>query len=317
MQPHILIVDTMHPSLLQLLSTNQWTYDYLPLLQREEILARIGSYQGLILRSKVTIDRDFLMHARELKFIARAGAGLDQIDIKEVQKQHIALLHAPEGNRQAVAEHTIGMLLALFNQLHKADREVKNKIWDREGNRGIELQNKTVGIIGYGTMGKAVAKCLTGFGCKVLGYDKYHPIFATPDAISVELDTIFDETDILSLHIPLTHETANLLNSSYFSKFRKPIYVINTARGEIVNLTDLAEALETGKVQGACLDVLENEKLQTLTPIQDEVFQKLAQSGKVIFSPHVAGWTHESYIKINEVLVDKIKKLDFITKSHE
>ncbi len=303
----ILIVDTMHHSLLAMLAANEWQYDYLPNISKEEILTKIADYQGIIIRSKLVIDKKILDLATNLRFIARAGAGLDQIDLVEVHKRNIALLNAPEGNRQAVAEHTLAMLLSLFNNLNKADSEVRNKIWDREGNRGTELHNKTIGIIGYGNMGSAVAKCLSGFGCKVLAYDKYHTQFKDNFAISVNLETIFAETDVLTLHIPLSHETHNLLNINYLNQFKKPIYVINTARGEIINLADLQTCIESNRVLGACLDVLENEKLGALTDQQEETFRKLSQSKQVIFSPHVAGWTHESYIRINEVLVQKIK----------
>jgi D-3-phosphoglycerate dehydrogenase len=244
--------------------------------------------------------------ATNLQFIARAGAGLDQIDLVEVRQRNITLLNAPEGNRYAVAEHTLAMLLSLLNNLRRGDAEVRNKIWNREGNRGTELYQKTVGIIGYGNMGSAVAKCLSGFGCRILAYDKYHPTLQDNFAESVDLETIFADTDILSLHIPLTHETYNLLNNSYLAKFKKPIYIINTARGEIINLADLVENLENGKVKGACLDVLENEKLANLSSNQQATFDKLVNLQQVIFSPHVAGWTHESYIRINEVLVEKI-----------
>lgn len=305
----ILIVDTMHHSLLAMLDANEWQYDYLPNINKEEILCKIADYQGIIIRSKLVIDKKLLDSATNLRFIARAGAGLDQIDLIEVRKRNIALLNAPEGNRQAVAEHTLAMLLSLFNNLNKADSEVRNKIWDRESNRGTELYNKTIGIIGYGNMGSAVAKCLSGFGCKVLAYDKYHPQFKDNFATSVNIETIFAETDVLTLHIPLSHETYNLLNINYLNQFKKPIYVINTARGEIINLTDLQTCIEKNKVLGACLDVLENEKLGALTDQQEETFMKLAKSKQVIFSPHVAGWTHESYIRINEVLVQKIKDL--------
>jgi D-3-phosphoglycerate dehydrogenase len=305
----ILIVDTMHHSLLPLLATKGWEYDYVPNIKANEVLHQISDYQGIIIRSKLVIDIQFLDHATNLQFIARAGAGLDQIDLAEVKKRNIILLNAPEGNRHAVAEHTLAMLLSLFNNLIKANAEIKTKIWDREGNRGVELHGKTVSIIGYGNMGSSVAKCLSGFGCRVLAYDKYHDRFKDGFAESVTMETIFAETDILSLHIPLTKETNNLLNINYIAQFQKPFYLVNTARGEIVNLADLEQSLANGKILGACLDVLENEKLATLTPIQAQIFEKLASSNKVIFSPHVAGWTHESYIKINEVLVEKIAKI--------
>ncbi len=306
----ILIADTMHPSLLPLLEEKGWLYDYLPDIQAAEVKQQIKNYDGLIVRSKLLIDRELLAAAPLLRFIARAGAGLDQIDLEAVRQRQIVLLNAPEGNKQAVAEHTIAMLLALFNHLNKADSEVRQKIWDREGNRGTELYKKIVGIIGYGNMGSAVAACLQGFGCKVLAYDKYHPIFTNSFAVSVSLQTIFEQADVVSLHIPLTPETQGWVDAELFAKFHKPIYLLNTARGEIVSLEALIEALQNKKVLGACLDVLENEKLHHLNSKQQLVFEQLVALPQVIFSPHVAGWTHESYLRINEVLIEKIAKLD-------
>lgn len=297
----------MHLSLLEMLLSKGWSYDYCPTIKPQEVIEKIADYQGLIVRSKLNINKEFLAVAKNLKFIARAGAGLDQIDLQEVKARNIALFNAPEGNRYAVAEHAIAMLLSLFNHLMKADQEVRKGIWDREGNRGLELYGKTVGIIGYGNMGSAFANCLAGFGCRVLAYDKYHPVLRDNFATPVSMQTFYEEVDIVSLHIPLTAETNNLLNFNYLSQFKKPIYFINTARGEIVNLADLVLALDNKMVLGACLDVLENEKLSQLNPTQQATFDKLVKMPNVILSPHVAGWTHESYVRINEVLVQKIE----------
>jgi D-3-phosphoglycerate dehydrogenase len=312
---HILIVDVMHPSLFAMLEEMGWQYTYAPEIKPEEVIQKISNYQGLIIRSKINIDKNLLAHATSLLFIARAGAGLDQIDLEEVKNRNIALFNAPEGNKYAVAEHALAMLLSLFNHLRKADNEVRQKIWNREGNRGTELFSKTVGIIGYGNMGSAFAKCLSGFGCKVLAYDKYHKALRDDFATPVSMQQIFEQTDILSLHIPLSTETSQLVDYQYLSQFRKPIYLINTARGEIVNLADLATAIENKLVLGACLDVLENEKLHTLNYTQNITFEKLKNLENIIFSPHVAGWTHESYIRINQVLIDKITQ--FIQANRE
>jgi D-3-phosphoglycerate dehydrogenase len=302
----ILVVDPMHPSLLPLLEGKGLAADYRPELTKEEIMAIVGDYDGLVVRSKVAINEDFLQQAGGLKFIARAGAGMDQIDVDAAGKKGIALLNAPEGNRVAVAEHAIGMLLCLFNKLHLADRQVRAGVWDREGNRGLELLGKTVGIIGYGNTGRELARRIGAFGCRVLAFDKYIGDFSDKHAQQRTLAAIFEESDIVSLHVPLSSETLGWVNKSFLEGFRKNIFLINTSRGEIVPLADLVWALESGRVQGACLDVLENEKLKTLTTAQKEAFDYLAASERVLLSPHVAGWTHESYVKINQVLVEKI-----------
>jgi D-3-phosphoglycerate dehydrogenase len=302
----ILVVDEMHPSLLPMLSAKGIQADYIPAIQRKEILSTIAPYDGIIIRSKTVIDEEFLTMATRLKFIGRAGAGLDQMDLEAIAKRQIQIFNAPEGNRDAVAEHALTMLLCLFNNILQADGQVRDKIWKREANRGIELGGKTVALIGYGNTGKAFARRLSGFNCQVLAYDKYLKSYTDTYAREASMEHIFEQADILSLHIPLTPETNKLVNSEFFSRFRKNIFIINTARGEIIPLRDLARAIESGKVRGACLDVLENEKLQTLSTEQEQAFGYLCQSQQVILTPHVAGWTHESYIRINEVLVEKI-----------
>lgn len=303
---HILIADAMHPSILPMLEDKGFTADYLPKIQRSEIIDALQNYNGMIIRSKTTVDEALLAKANPLQFIARAGAGLDQIDLDAVNKRNIQLFNAPEGNRDAVAEHAIGMLLCLFNKLHTANQQVRSRVWDRERNRGVELGGKTVGIIGYGNMGRAFARRLSAFGCKVLAYDKYLTGFSDAYAQEAAMEELFARCQILSLHVPLTPETNKLVNTDFINRFRHPIYIINTARGEIIPLNALQEALQSGKVLGACLDVLENEKLQTLTPVQQAAFAYLVSTEQVLFSPHVAGWTHESYVRINEVLVGKI-----------
>ncbi|QHT69871.1 phosphoglycerate dehydrogenase [Rhodocytophaga rosea] len=303
---NILIADEMHPSLLPMLDKKGYQYEYLPSIQRAEILQKIPAYDGLIIRSKTTLNEDFFTHATRLKFIGRAGAGMDQIDVEAAEKRNITLFNAPEGNRDAVAEHAMSMLLCLFNKINTADQEVRDKVWKREANRGVELGGKTIGLIGYGNTGKAFARRLTGFNCQVLAYDKYLSNYSNEHGKEASMQEIFEQADVLSLHIPLTPETHALVNADFLNKFKKDIYLINTARGEIIPFRSVAEELKSGKIKGACLDVLENEKLQTLTPIQAESFEYLRQSNQVIFSPHVAGWTHESYVRINEVLVAKI-----------
>ncbi len=298
----------MHLSLLPMLQNKGFLFDYQPLITRKEILDVINNYEGLIIRSKTKVDVEFLDAASNLKFIARAGAGLDLIDIEETQRRKIEIFAANEGNRVAVAEHVIGMLLCLLNNIRVADAQVRQGVWLREENRGYELMNKTVVIIGYGNNGMATAERLKGFGCKVLAFDKFKSDFSDEFATESSMDQIFEEADVVSLHIPLTDETHKMVNQSYFDRFKKNIYFINAARGEIVELADLANCIESGKVRGACLDVLENEKLNKLTAEQKAAFDYLSKSDRVILTPHIAGWTHESYVRINEVMLQKIRQ---------
>ncbi len=302
----VLIIDQMHPSIVPLLEKEGFEVDYQPQISRKELLECLAEYHGLVIRSKTPMDKPLLEHAHKLRFIARAGAGLDNIDLDYLESRGVALHHAPEGNRDAVAEHVIGMLLAFFNQLPKADAQVRKGIWDREGNRGIELAGKTVGIFGFGNMGRALAQRLQGFEVKILAYDKYKKGFGNQWVEECSFQRIQEEADILSLHVPLTPETKYMFSPGIIEGFRKPFYLVNTARGELIKFDALNEALQNKKIKGALLDVLENEKFQTLSSSQKLSFQRLAGRDNVMFSPHVAGWTFESYEKINQVLVAKI-----------
>ncbi len=304
----ILIIDEMHLSILGMLQKDGHEVTYSPKISRAEIMEQVGEYEGLIIRSKTPMDRELMERAVKLKFIGRAGAGLDQIDLDYMVQRGIKLFHAAKGNRDAVAEHAVGGLLALFNHVIKADSEVRRGIWDREGNRGDELMGKTVGIMGYGNMGKSFAKRLSGFGVKILAYDKYKMDYAKDPVKEVTWEKLKQEADVLSIHVPLTPETRNFLTLEELGSFAKPIWLINTARGEVVSFATLNAALDQGILRGAVLDVLENEKFKKFTPVQQAEFERLAERSNVIFSPHVAGWTFESYVKINEVLVKKIKK---------
>lgn len=307
---HVLIADEVHPSLFAMLDTLPVTYDYQPHIKRPEIIAQIGAYEGLIIRSKTNIDEPVLVAATRLKAIGRAGAGLDLIDLEAAARRNICVFAANEGNRDAVAEHVVGMLLTLLNNIHWADAQVRRGQWLREANRGTELGGKTVGLVGYGNNGQATARRLSGFGVRVLAYDKYLSDYADAYAEAASFDTLLAEADILSLHVPLTDETNRWVNANLIGQFRKPIYLINAARGEIVVLADVLAALQSGKLLGACLDVLENEKLSQLNPEQQATFEALCQLPNVVLTPHVAGWSHESYVRINEVLVQKLR--DFL-----
>lgn len=303
----ILIVDDMHLSILDRLEKLDLEVIYQPTIQRNEILTLLKNISILIIRSKTKIDAEFLRYAPNLECIARAGAGLDLIDVELATQNNILLLNAPEGNRDAVAEHTLGLMLNLLNKISIADREIRDKIWKREENRGFEIKNKTIGIIGFGNVGREVTKRLANFDCKILVYDRNKKDFTNTKAQEATLTQIFEETDILTLHIPLDKKNLKWVNKDFLDQFKKPIWLINTARGEILCLDALVEGLKNGKIIGAGLDVLENEKLNTLSAIQQQNFDYLAQSPQVILTPHVGGWTYESYERISEVLGDKIE----------
>ena len=307
--PKCLVIDVMHESLFPMLREIGWESDYQPTITREQLKVVAGEYQGLIVRSKTFIDRDLLGDNPTVRFIGRAGAGLDILELPYLLEKRIHVLHASEGNRDAVGEYTIAALLSLMRNLPKADQEVRNYTWSRESNRGEELMGKTVAIIGYGNMGKAFAKRLTGFECNVLAYDKYKTGFSDSFCEEVQMDRVYAEADILSLHIPLTVETRAMVDANYFRRFKRKIILVNTARGEIIPLRDLVVMMDEGQVRGAVLDVLENEKLDKLTTNQRQAFTLLAKRSNVIFTPHIAGWTFESHVKINVALVEKIKDL--------
>lgn len=307
----ILIVDDLHANIFPMLAELGFEVDYQPEIKRAEILEIIHQYEGLLIRSKTKIDREFLSYSTKLEFIGRAGAGLDLIDLQAVEERNIKVFAANEGNSDALAEHTLGMILMLFNKLNFADAEVRQRIWHREENRGIELSGMTVGIIGFGNMGKAVAQRLLGFQVNVLAYDIQNKDSNEYGFIAEEasLDDIFEQADIISLHVPLTNNTRMMVNDDFINQFKKNIFLLNTSRGEVVSTKSVLKALQSGKLRGACLDVLENEKLSTLTPEQNEVYTHLFQQKNVILTPHIAGWTVESYRKINEVLVEKLREL--------
>jgi D-3-phosphoglycerate dehydrogenase len=305
-KPKVLIIDDMHESITPLLEEKGFEPHYKPTVSAKEVPALLAGYEVLFLRSKLAVTDEVLAQADNLKVIGRAGAGLDLIDMEAVSRRGIQLVHASEGNRDAVAEHAVGMLLSLFNNLLRADRQVRQKQWLREANRGVELGEMTVGIVGYGFMGQAFARRLSGFGCRVVAYDMHKKGFGDALVEEVSLEELQQQADVVSFHIPLNQHNKALANTAYLQAFRKNIYLINTARGEILPLQDLVQALKSGKVTAAALDVLENEKLQQLSPSQQDNFNYLITSDNVLLSPHVAGWTHESYKKINQVLVRKL-----------
>ena len=303
----ILIIDDVHPILTEGLNNLGFDVSYLPDATREDLLDLVGEYLGLVVRTKTTIDKEVLSKAVNLKFIARAGSGVDNIDTDFCDKNGIRYFNAGEANADAVGEQTLGMMLCLFANIVKADDEVRNLIWDREGNRGIELKGKTVAIIGYGNTGKAVAKKLSGFDVNVLVYDKYLKNYSDIFAKEATMDEIFEQADVITFHIPLTDETKFLVEENYLNQFKKNIFLLNLSRGKILNLKHLLNALKSRKVLCCALDVLENEKLNTLNELERENFYALKNSSQTILTPHIGGWTSESYKKISIVLLDKIQ----------
>lgn len=304
----ILHLDENHPLLIEGLTAlgyeNHTDYQS----PKEEILAKIHLYDGLIIRSRMPVDADFLTKATQLKFIGRVGAGLENIDVEKAEALGIRLFNAPEGNRNAVGEQALGMLLSLLNHLNRVDREVRNGIWKREENRGIEIEGKTIGIIGYGNMGKAFAKKLQGFDADVICYDIRGGV-GDENARQVGIMEFQKRVDILSLHTPQTPQTIAMVNAEFINKFHKSFWLINTARGRSVVTEDLVAALKSGKVLGAALDVLEYEKASfenlfgaTMPP----AFEYLINADNVLLSPHIAGWTKESKIKLSQTILDKI-----------
>jgi len=307
MKKNILIVDDIHPIFMERAEALGYTCDYQPLIKPVEAMEIIGNYAGLVIRSKFNVDRKVIDAASNLRFVCRAGAGMDNIDEAYAAEKNIQLINAPEGNMDAVGEHAVGMLLALMNNFRNADAEIRNGSWLREANRGYELKGKTVGIIGYGFMGSSFAKKLSGFGVDVIAYDKYKTGFSDRYAREVSMEQIVKHSDVLSLHIPLTAETDGLVNDEYLFHFKKPIFFINTSRGKTAKVQAVLNAIKQGKIIGAGLDVLEVERFPSLA--EQEWFDELRQSGKVLLTSHVAGWTFDSYRKISEVMVQKLSLL--------
>ncbi|MGB0186744.1 MAG: 2-hydroxyacid dehydrogenase [Flavobacteriaceae bacterium] len=307
---NILHVDTNHPLLIEQLAALGHANDEDFKSSKTQIESKIANYDGLIIRSRFTIDKPFLDKATNLKFIGRVGAGLENIDVDYAKKKGIHLIAAPEGNRNAVGEHALGMLLSLFNKLNQADAEVRKGLWQREANRGLELDGKTVGIIGYGHMGKAFAKKLKGFDVEVLCYD-IKPNVGDNNATQVTLKEFQNRVEVVSLHTPQTPRTIGMINSEFIQQFTHPFWLINTARGRSVVTKDLVAALESGQILGAGLDVLEYEKNSFESLFSDakmpKPLQDLMQSKRILLSPHVAGWTVESHRKLAQTIIDKIK----------
>lgn len=311
----VLLIDTMHSSF----SEELRSYGIEPVagysLSREEVIGAAAGCEGLAIRSRFKLDADFLQKVSPtIRCIGRAGAGMENIDVKAASSLGISCVSAPEGNRDAVGEHAMGMLLMLMNHLRRADMEVRNGIWKREENRGDELEGKTVGIIGFGNMGSSFARRLSGFGVRIIAFDPYIKNDTTlwPAVQQVDEETLLREADVISLHVPLTEETSGMVNRNWFARLGRPIRLVNTARGKNIVTADLVDALKEGKVIGAALDVLEYEAIsfeKIDASALPEPFKYLIQSDRVILSPHIAGWTHESNVKISRVLAKRISEV--------
>jgi D-3-phosphoglycerate dehydrogenase / 2-oxoglutarate reductase len=305
----ILCIDSNHQILHETLQKNGFECDLFWDKSKEELIKILSNYDGIVIRSKFKITKEILDLATNLKCIGRVGAGMENIDVDYATRKGITCVSAPEGNRDAVGEHALGMLLMLLNNLKRADAEVRNGIWKRTENRGIEISGKTIGIIGYGNMGSEFAKRLQGFSCKILVYDKYKTGFGNEFVTEATMQQIYIEADIISLHTPLTEETTYLINDAFIRSFKKNIVIINTARGKCLNTNDLVTHLKIGKVTGACLDVLEYEatSFENINSIDTpESMQYLLKAENVILTPHIAGWTHESNYKMSKLIAEKM-----------
>ena len=308
-QKKVLITDDVHQILLEGLAAAGYECNYQPNINLDEVRQQIGAYEGLIINSKILVNKTLLDAAKNLKFVARLGSGMEIIDKKYAAQLGVSVYNSPEGNRNAVAEHAVGMLLALANHLVRADREVRNFSWQREKNRGFELRGKTIGIVGFGHTGSSFAKKLSGWETKILAYDKYLSDGYAANFSNVEEvapEQIQSEADIISFHLPLTDETRHLGDKNYFEKCKDGVVIINTSRGQVLNTEDLLAALRNKKIGGACLDVFENERTATFSEQEKRLYAELYSLENVVFSPHIAGWTVESKRALSEVLLQKI-----------
>ncbi|MBA2612874.1 MAG: hydroxyacid dehydrogenase [Bacteroidetes bacterium] len=305
----ILLADSNHAILHETLVNSGFECDLFWNKSSKELISILPNYDALVIRSKFKVTKEIIDNCPKLKCIGRVGAGMENIDVEYASSKKIKCLNAPEGNRDALGEHTLAMLLMLFTNLKKADAEVRKGIWLRAENRGFEIKDKTIGIIGFGNMGSSFAKKISGFDCTVLVYDKYKTGFGNKYVIETAMERIFEECDIISLHVPLTKETEFMINTAFINKFKKGIYIINTARGNCLRTADLVSAIESGKVKGACLDVLEYESVSFEQIDNKEIpepLNYLIHSDKVVLSPHIGGWTHESNYKMSKIIAEKM-----------
>ena len=304
----VLITDDVHPSLIENFKSLAYVVDYFPDIILEEVKKIIIEYEGLIVNSKIIVDKDFIDQAKQLRFIGRLGSGMEIIDQVYAKTKGIGVFSSPEGNRNAVAEHAMAMLLALSNNITKSDQEVRKFIWNREENRGFEIEGKTIGIIGYGHTGKCFAEKLQGWNVNILVHDKYKTGFVNPDLNIYEstLEKLLKDSDIISLHLPLTEETFHYVNDEMLTNMKTGSILINTSRGKIVDTLALIEVLKSGHLKGACLDVFENEKPENYNVKEKMMYESLFKFKNIILTPHIAGWTQESKEKLSKILFKKI-----------
>lgn len=311
MHRKVLFIDKAHPHLQTQLEAMGFQCDHQITASKAHLATILAEYEGIVIRSRIDLDSVFLSQTKHLKFIARTGVGLEHIDLDYAEHKGIAVFNSPEGSRDAVGEHSLGLLLCLMNNLSKADREVRAGQWIREPNRGVEIKGKTVGIIGYGNMGNAFAKRLQGFDAhRIIAYDKFKLDYGNAFAEAVSLEALQEESDIISIHIPYLPENHHFINGAFLDQFRKPIWLVNTARGLVLHTADLVERLKNGQIQGAALDVLEYEESSFAHLELDELpepFQYLRQAPNVVLNPHIGGWSHEAKLGHAQVLVEKIR----------
>ena len=305
---NVLIIDDLHPAFFEQDGMNKFEITYLPQIKSSDVAQALKNQDILVLRSKVQVNENLCLYANRLKLIIRAGSGVDNLDIPWLEKIGIEIMSTPEANAQAVAEHSLAILLNLLANIGKADREVRNRIWNRKLNRGDELEGKTIGIVGFGNTGSRFAKLLGGFGVRILAYDKYKTGFEQYGVKASDIDEIFSEADIVSVHVPLTLETTDLVNASYINQFSKPIRLLNLSRGGIVNLADVIDALSSHKIVGFGADVLPNENLNNLTDSELKEFDQLCAMENVVLTPHIGGWTKQSYHRISTSIAVKLTK---------
>lgn len=304
---NVLLVDRFPEAMVREMTEMSATVQYRPEWKRPEILAALSEVDILVMNSKTQVDRELLDAAPKLRLLCRAGVGMDHFDLPLLAERGIRVVNTPGANALPVGEQAVGMLLGMLHRIPWADREVQTGKWLREANRGRELGALTVGIIGHGATGSAFSRCLSGFGCRILAYDKYKSDFGNDHVTEASMEQLFEEADVLSLHIPLTEETHSLANTAFFDRFHKSLWFLNLARGPIAPMADLAEAIEKGQVIAAGLDVLENEKLHTFSPAQQSAFDRLVATEKVIFTPHIGGWSHESLKRINDWILREVR----------
>jgi D-3-phosphoglycerate dehydrogenase len=309
MSRKVLVTAKTHPYLVEQLENKGFEVIYQPSISYDEVYSTIGDCVGLIVTTRIRVDKHIIDHAPLLQWIGRLGSGMELIDVPYAESKGIHCASSPEGNRDAVGEQAVGMLLCLLNNVLKSSLELRNGIWERDGNRGYELNGKTVGIIGYGNTGSTFAHKLQGFDVNILAYDKYKTGFGTAAVKEATMEDIFREADVVSVHLPLTAETKHLGNAAFFASFARPVWFMNTARGKLVNNRDLIAALESGVLAGACLDVLENEKLETYNEEEKAQLAWLLKAPNVIVTPHIAGYSHQASIKMARIVLEKLNIL--------